>query len=110
MGMIDHWHPVLFSRGLRRKPVGVRLAGQPIVLFRTPEGVGALTDVCPPRRMRLSQRAARLFEQPADARRRQRAVPRDQIFQVGPLEQLHRVIEDALGRAAVVVDRHRVGV
>ena len=33
---------------------GVRLAGQPIVVFRTPAGVGALTDVCPHRRMRLS--------------------------------------------------------
>jgi len=54
MAEIDHWHPVRLSRALRDRPVGVRLAGRPIVLFRTPEGVGALTDVCPHRRMRLS--------------------------------------------------------
>src|ERR687885_2864467 len=54
MAELDHWHPVLLSRRLRRKPVGVRLAGRPIVLFRTPDGVGALNDVCPHRRMRLS--------------------------------------------------------
>ncbi len=54
MAEIDHWHPVLLSRRLRRQPVGVRLAGRPIVVFRTPDGVGALNDVCPHRRMRLS--------------------------------------------------------
>jgi phenylpropionate dioxygenase-like ring-hydroxylating dioxygenase large terminal subunit len=54
MAELDHWHPVFLSRRLRRRPAGVRLAGQPIVLFRTPDGVGALSDVCPHRRMRLS--------------------------------------------------------
>src|SRR5207248_6150025 len=42
------------SSRLRRRPVGVRLAGHEIVLFRTPNGVGALRDLCPHRRMRLS--------------------------------------------------------
>jgi phenylpropionate dioxygenase-like ring-hydroxylating dioxygenase large terminal subunit len=55
MGMLDHWHPVLRSRELGRSPVGVRLAGQSIAVFRTKSGaVGALADECPHRRMRLS--------------------------------------------------------
>ena len=55
MPVLDHWHPILPSRQLRRQPVGVRLAGQEIVLFRTADGkIGALVDQCPHRRMRLS--------------------------------------------------------
>lgn len=54
MAILDHWHPVLLSEELGRKPVSVRLAGKPLVLFRTPQGIGALDDVCPHRRMRLS--------------------------------------------------------
>jgi phenylpropionate dioxygenase-like ring-hydroxylating dioxygenase large terminal subunit len=56
MGMLDHWQPMLPSRRLRRKPVGVRLAGKDIALFRTRTGkVGALDDECPHRRTRLSK-------------------------------------------------------
>ncbi len=55
MGMFDHWQPMLPTRNLRRKPVGVRLAGKDIALFRTSAGeIGALVDQCPHRRMRLS--------------------------------------------------------
>jgi phenylpropionate dioxygenase-like ring-hydroxylating dioxygenase large terminal subunit len=55
MASLDHWHPVLLSRDLKKQPVGVRLLGQEIVLFRTRSGqVGALEDICPHRRMRLS--------------------------------------------------------
>src|SRR5579859_1978657 len=55
MGVMDHWHPVLNSDRLRQKPVGVKLHGQELVLFRTGAGrIGALTDICPHRRMRLS--------------------------------------------------------
>ncbi len=55
MGMFDHWHPVLPSKKLRRRPVGIRLAGKDIALFRARSGqVGALDDQCPHRRMRLS--------------------------------------------------------
>jgi phenylpropionate dioxygenase-like ring-hydroxylating dioxygenase large terminal subunit len=55
MAMLDHWHPVLRSKRLRRKPVAVRLAGKQIALFRSEGGqVGALEDCCPHRRMRLS--------------------------------------------------------
>lgn len=56
MGMLDHWHPMLPSKSLTKKPVGVRLAGKEIALFRTKSGqVGALDDVCPHRRMKLSR-------------------------------------------------------
>lgn len=55
MAMIDHWHPAVKSRSLKRGPVGVRLAGRSLVLFRDGDGrVGCLDDVCPHRRMRLS--------------------------------------------------------
>lgn len=55
MGQLDHWNAALESRKLKRKPVGVKIAGQEVVLFRTQPGqVGALDDVCIHRRMRLS--------------------------------------------------------
>jgi phenylpropionate dioxygenase-like ring-hydroxylating dioxygenase large terminal subunit len=55
MACLDHWHPVLLSRELKDKPVGVRLCGKDIVLFRGDNRqVGALLDCCPHRRMRLS--------------------------------------------------------
>ncbi|GIW71750.1 MAG: hypothetical protein KatS3mg102_1292 [Planctomycetota bacterium] len=55
MGELDHWQPVRTSRELGRRPLGVRLAGQELVLFRTGDGaIGALRDVCPHRGMRLS--------------------------------------------------------
>jgi phenylpropionate dioxygenase-like ring-hydroxylating dioxygenase large terminal subunit len=55
MAEIDHWHPVLSSEVLKDKPVPVRVAGHDLVLFRAgPNQVGALTDYCPHRRMRLS--------------------------------------------------------
>jgi vanillate O-demethylase monooxygenase subunit len=55
MGVFDHWHPVLPSTKLRKRPVGVRLAGRHLVLFRgTDARPAALDDVCPHRRMRLS--------------------------------------------------------
>src|SRR5947208_2580714 len=55
MGPLDHWHPVLSSQKLRDAPVGVRLHGKKLVLFRAEDGkVGAFDDCCPHRRMRLS--------------------------------------------------------
>jgi vanillate O-demethylase monooxygenase subunit len=55
MHELNHWHPVLSSRKLGRKPVAVRLCGMDIVLFRTADGQpGALEDRCAHRRMRLS--------------------------------------------------------
>jgi nitrite reductase/ring-hydroxylating ferredoxin subunit len=55
MGVLDHWHPVLPARDLRRQPVAVRLHGTDMVLFRTAGQIGALEDRCPHRRMRLSR-------------------------------------------------------
>lgn len=55
MSMLDHWHPVLKSNELRDKPIGVRVAGQPMALFRTASGgLGAVDDACPHRRLKLS--------------------------------------------------------
>src|SRR5712692_8216262 len=55
MSILDHWHPVLQSQRLRARPVGVRLAGRALVLFRDNEHrLGALEDICAHRRMRLS--------------------------------------------------------
>ncbi len=55
MSILDHWHPVALSRDLGKTPLGVRLHGRELALFRPKSGgVAALTDVCPHRRMRLS--------------------------------------------------------
>ena len=55
MGMLDHWHPVFASHDLKKKPVGVQVAGQQICLFRTDKGTAAaVNDVCPHRRLKLS--------------------------------------------------------
>jgi phenylpropionate dioxygenase-like ring-hydroxylating dioxygenase large terminal subunit len=55
MAALDHWHPVLSSKRLRRGPVAVRLAGKQLALFRGADGqVGAFEDCCPHRRMKFS--------------------------------------------------------
>jgi phenylpropionate dioxygenase-like ring-hydroxylating dioxygenase large terminal subunit len=54
MGMLDHWQPVLRSADLGAKPAGVTVAGEPIAVFRTAAGLGALADACPHRRLKLS--------------------------------------------------------
>jgi phenylpropionate dioxygenase-like ring-hydroxylating dioxygenase large terminal subunit len=55
MGMLDHWQPVLLSRELRQKPVGVTVANTPIALFRTSNNqIAAVSDICPHRRLKLS--------------------------------------------------------
>jgi vanillate O-demethylase monooxygenase subunit len=52
---LDHWHPVLRTEELRRRPVGVTVAGRELVLFRAGGSVlGCLADRCPHRGMRLS--------------------------------------------------------
>ncbi|MEI7703339.1 MAG: aromatic ring-hydroxylating dioxygenase subunit alpha [Deltaproteobacteria bacterium] len=49
------WTPVLPSRRLKHSPVGIRLAGEKIVLFRGKDGaIGALVDRCPHRGVELS--------------------------------------------------------
>ncbi len=55
MGMLDHWQPVLLSGNLRKKPVGVTVANEPIALFRTSDGTpAAVSDTCPHRKLKLS--------------------------------------------------------
>lgn len=57
MSRLDFWHPVLLSHRLNaRRPVGVKLAGRDIALFRASDGgLGALEDRCAHRRMKLSR-------------------------------------------------------
>lgn len=55
MPVLDHWNPVLLSRELHRKPIGIQLDGHSIALFREASGrAAAVADVCPHRRMSLS--------------------------------------------------------
>ena len=56
MSRLRYWHPVLSSHQLRKGGVcGVKLADNHIALFRSQDGkVGALTDQCAHRRMKLS--------------------------------------------------------
>ncbi|MBM5808226.1 MAG: Rieske 2Fe-2S domain-containing protein [Cyanobacteria bacterium M_surface_7_m2_040] len=52
---LRHWHPLLASRALRRKPIARTLAGERLVLFRTASGqAAALAETCPHRRMSLA--------------------------------------------------------
>jgi phenylpropionate dioxygenase-like ring-hydroxylating dioxygenase large terminal subunit len=52
---LRHWHPLLASKALGRKPVARTLAGVRIVLFRTASGVAAaVAETCPHRRMSLA--------------------------------------------------------
>jgi phenylpropionate dioxygenase-like ring-hydroxylating dioxygenase large terminal subunit len=49
------WHPVAYESELgAKRPLGVRLIGTPIALFRTPAGPAALIDRCPHRNVPLS--------------------------------------------------------
>lgn len=55
MAIRDHWHPVRKSDEVGDDPVGVRVCGEELVLFRNDDGrIAALEDVCPHRGMRLS--------------------------------------------------------
>lgn len=56
MSRLDYWHPVFPSRRLNaRRPIGIKLAGRDIALFRTGDGrLGAIEDKCAHRRMKLS--------------------------------------------------------
>ena len=56
MAILDFWHPVLSSRDLPQgRPVEVKLAGRSLAVFRGSSGtLGALDNVCPHRRSRLS--------------------------------------------------------
>lgn len=56
MAELDHWHPVLLSSELGKRPAAVKLCGREIAVFRTAVGgLGAIVDACPHRGMRLSE-------------------------------------------------------
>ena len=55
LGFRNYWYPVIASREVGQKPVGVRLLGEDIVLFRAEGKVGALVDRCPHRGTQLSR-------------------------------------------------------
>jgi phenylpropionate dioxygenase-like ring-hydroxylating dioxygenase large terminal subunit len=51
---LRHWHPLVASRALGRKPLVRTLAGERLVVFRTHSGrVAAVAEVCPHRRLSL---------------------------------------------------------
>ncbi len=54
-GFRNYWYPVMFSRRLGRKPVAIKLCGEPIVLVRHAGRAYALHDRCPHRGVPLSQ-------------------------------------------------------
>ncbi|MEO1386472.1 MAG: Rieske 2Fe-2S domain-containing protein [Cyanobacteria bacterium J06634_6] len=55
MTLLNHWHPTIASKLLKKKPVLVQLCNEEIVLFRTAEGnIGALRNRCCHRGMKLS--------------------------------------------------------
>ncbi|MBK8085308.1 MAG: Rieske 2Fe-2S domain-containing protein [Devosia sp.] len=51
---VSKWVAVARAASLGRRPLAVTLDGLPLVLFRTPEGIRALTDRCPHRSAPLS--------------------------------------------------------
>lgn len=54
--LLRHWHPVISSHKLGRKPVSVELCGQQLVVFRTKQNqIGVLLDRCCHRGMKLSR-------------------------------------------------------
>ncbi len=54
LGFREHWYPVMWSRKLGRKPIGVRLLGEDIAFFREAGKVFALHDRCAHRGIPLS--------------------------------------------------------
>lgn len=53
-GYQNYWQPVLLSRRLGKRPLGVKAMGKSMVLFRDGKGVAALDEICPHRGARLS--------------------------------------------------------
>jgi phenylpropionate dioxygenase-like ring-hydroxylating dioxygenase large terminal subunit len=51
----NHWYPATWARDLSDAPLGRRMLGEPVVLFRKKDGgIAALTDRCPHRLVPLS--------------------------------------------------------
>ena len=41
-----YWHPVIRAREVMDKPVSIKLLGEPLVLWRAPDGVAVFYDLC----------------------------------------------------------------
>jgi phenylpropionate dioxygenase-like ring-hydroxylating dioxygenase large terminal subunit len=55
MSAFEHWHPVMLAASLKRDPVGVKLLGRSITVFKTAGGqLAALDSRCAHRHMDLS--------------------------------------------------------
>ncbi len=54
LGFRNYWYPITWSRSVGRKPVRVRLLGDPIMLYRERGRVYAFYDQCPHRGIPLS--------------------------------------------------------
>lgn len=52
--IVSKWIAIARAASLRKKPLAVTANGLPLVLFRTPNGIEALTDRCPHRSAPLS--------------------------------------------------------
>lgn len=52
--LASFWHPVAFATELGAEPKAVTLLDQPVVLYRTSDGISAAKDLCPHRGTRLS--------------------------------------------------------
>lgn len=45
----NQWYAAAWSKDLKAEPLGLRIIGKPVVLFRTHDGVAVLDDLCPHR-------------------------------------------------------------
>lgn len=53
-GFARLWTPVVVASQLKTRPLGLKVAGEKVVLFRSKDKVGALLDQCPHRGVQLS--------------------------------------------------------
>jgi phenylpropionate dioxygenase-like ring-hydroxylating dioxygenase large terminal subunit len=53
LGYRNYWQPAVESRRVGKKPVLVKMMGEELSIFRGPDGVHAIGDVCPHRGARL---------------------------------------------------------
>ncbi len=50
LGLTEYWYPATFAKKVKRRPVGVRMLGETLVLFRGRDGhVAAASNTCPHR-------------------------------------------------------------
>ena len=50
LGLTEYWYPAILAKKLKRRPLGVRMLGEKLVLFRGKDGrVVAASNTCPHR-------------------------------------------------------------